>query len=67
MTPRLHEQPLAIHAVEQAMSGLAAASPIDQRITACILGVPVTHGFSIEVDEENSPGDVGLPARGREN
>lgn len=40
VTPQLHEQSLAIDAVEQAMTALAAASPIDQRITAYILGVP---------------------------
>ena len=38
---RLRTAPLAIESVEEAMSRLPIAAPMDQRISACILGVPM--------------------------
>ena len=38
---RLRKSPLTLTAVEAAMSRLPIAAPLDQRISACILGVPV--------------------------
>lgn len=37
---RLRRSPLDLAAVEEAMSRLPIAAPLDQRISACILGVP---------------------------
>jgi hypothetical protein len=40
VTGQLEAAPLELSVVEEAMSGLERAAPFDQRVTACILGVP---------------------------
>lgn len=37
----LEAEPLSLGAVEAAFGGLASMAPLDERVTACILGVPV--------------------------
>ena len=45
ITPRLLANPIELSEVEHALSRLEAAAPIDQRISACILGVPSLTGI----------------------
>lgn len=40
ITPTLEHTPLPLEQVRHAMSGLELAAPLDQRVTACILGIP---------------------------
>jgi hypothetical protein len=40
ITPRLIAQPFDLEMVEEAFSGLEIATPMSERIAACILGVP---------------------------
>jgi hypothetical protein len=42
ITPRLIAQPFDLEVVEEAFSGLEVATPMSERIAACILGVPST-------------------------
>ena len=42
VTPRLKRQPMEFDLVAEAFSGLPTAIPLDERVTACILGVPET-------------------------
>ena len=40
ITQRLEREPMNYDDVEKAFTGLPAAIPLDERVTACILGVP---------------------------
>jgi hypothetical protein len=40
VTPRLRRQPMAYVDVEREFTGMPAAVPLDERVSACILGVP---------------------------
>lgn len=37
---RLRDEPLALESVEAAFSDLTTMAPLDERVVACILGVP---------------------------